>query len=78
MKEDDDEHVVFLLEREASYESFVGAVDGSVNFVLFFVPWCPHCQALRPIWSQLAATSSHDQASFAEVRRRHLQQYVTS
>jgi len=29
-------------------------------------------QSLRPTWSQLATTSSHDRASFAEVRCRQL------
>lgn len=26
----------------------------SLNFVLFYVPWCPHCQKIKEMWSELS------------------------
>ena len=69
-KEADDERV-FPLVTEESFERFTRTAD-SVNFVLFFAPWCPHCQALRPVWSQLANSSPRHVANFAEVHCSHL------
>lgn len=68
-KDDDDEHVI-LLDTEESFETFTGATD-TINFVLFFAPWCPHCQALKPVWSQLAQSSPRHNANFAKVLCGH-------
>ena len=66
-KDSDDEFIISL-QNEDSFKAFIQADDG-MHFVLFSAPWCPHCQALKPIWNQLAS-SSVENAYFAEVRVR--------
>lgn len=28
------------------------------SVVLFYAPWCPHCKAIKDVWSQLGKTAS--------------------
>ncbi|KAI8335863.1 thioredoxin-like protein [Chlamydoabsidia padenii] len=35
-------------------------------FVKFYVPWCPHCQRLAPLWNQLAKELK-DQVDVAQI-----------
>jgi len=54
-----------VVPNEGIFHAFIHP-DDSVNFVLFHAPWCPHCQVLKPIWSEVAS-SSNERAFLAEV-----------
>ena len=63
-KEADDGYSV-LLTSEERFEAFIHT-DENVQFVLFSAPWCPYCQALKPIWEKLASLL-HERSLLAEV-----------
>ena len=41
---------------EGNFDSMAG--DGGYWFVMFYAPWCGHCQNLEPTWAQLAGQLS--------------------
>jgi len=60
------ENNVFVLTEE----HFQEVIDEGDIFVLFYVPWCEHCKALKPIWESLGTlhnTRSSSTTSIAKV-----------
>jgi len=39
---------------QESFDSMVFAPQEKGWFVKFYAPWCPHCQALAPVWDQFS------------------------
>ncbi|KAG7207978.1 hypothetical protein KM043_009558 [Ampulex compressa] len=49
-------------------ENFLTEVKKKNHFIIFYAPWCGHCQKLAPVWEQLAeATQEEDNIKIAKV-----------
>lgn len=44
-------------------ETFKEAIGKKNHFIMFYAPWCGHCQRLGPIWEQLAEMLNEDDDS---------------
>ena len=40
-------------ESKESKESFSDKAKTPVRFVMYYVPWCPHCRSAKPEWKKL-------------------------
>lgn len=43
-------------------ESFSAEVPKKNHFIMFFAPWCGHCNRLAPTWEELAQTFNKDES----------------
>jgi len=44
---------------DANFDNFVQQGKGSFPwFIMFYAPWCPHCNRLKPTWEQVAGELS--------------------
>ena len=39
--------------KKESKESFSDKAKTPVRFVMYYVPWCPHCRSAKPEWKKL-------------------------
>jgi thioredoxin domain-containing protein 5 len=44
---------------ELTADNFVSTTSQGFAFVVFFAPWCKHCQVLKPVFQELARQMSN-------------------
>ncbi|XP_069692492.1 thioredoxin domain-containing protein 5 homolog isoform X2 [Periplaneta americana] len=61
---DNDIHTV-----QYTSDTFSTEVPKKNHFVMFFAPWCGHCNRLAPTWEQLAETFNKDEGSQVKIAK---------
>ena len=56
-----------VIELDESSFSMAKNTDKALYMVMFYAPWCGHCQSLKPKWEQAAKNNSNGLIKFAKI-----------